>query len=70
MKPDDGYISYIVNPKSGARCSKMAGRRFEEYLVKKGFPLRVALTTSLDDACEFATAERLRTAWKVLINPC
>jgi YegS/Rv2252/BmrU family lipid kinase len=55
MKPDDGYISYIVNPKSGARCSKMAGRRFEEYLVKKGFPLRVALTTSLDDACEFAT---------------
>ncbi|MHC4260108.1 MAG: diacylglycerol/lipid kinase family protein [Planctomycetota bacterium] len=55
MKPDDGYISYIVNPKSGARCSTLAGRRFEEYLVKKGFQVKVALTTSLDDACEFAT---------------
>lgn len=55
MKPDDGYISYIVNPKSGARCSKMAGRRFEEYLVKRGFQVKAAITTSLDDACEFAT---------------
>ncbi|MHC4158104.1 MAG: diacylglycerol/lipid kinase family protein [Planctomycetota bacterium] len=55
MKPDDGYISYIINPKSGARSSKLAGRRFKEYLVKKGFQVRVGLTTSLDDACEFAT---------------
>ncbi|UCF43986.1 MAG: YegS/Rv2252/BmrU family lipid kinase [Planctomycetota bacterium] len=55
MKRDDGYISYIINPKSGARSSRLVGRRFKEHLVKKGFHVRVALTTSLDDACEFAT---------------
>lgn len=55
MKPDDGYIAYIVNPKSGATSSKLTGRQFEEYLVKKGFEVRVSLTTSLDDACEVAT---------------
>ena len=55
MKPDDGYIAYIVNPKSGASSSKLTGRRFQEYLVKKGYEVRVTLTTSLDDARELAT---------------
>ena len=55
MKPDDGYIACIVNPKSGASSSKLTGRQFEEYLIKKGFEVRVSLTTSLDDACELAT---------------
>ena len=55
MKPDDGYISYIVNPKSGASSSKLTGRQFEQYLLKKGFEVRVSATTSLDDACELAT---------------
>jgi YegS/Rv2252/BmrU family lipid kinase len=55
MKPDDGYIAYIVNPKSGASSSKLTGRQFEQYLVKKGFELKVSLTTSLEDACELAT---------------
>jgi YegS/Rv2252/BmrU family lipid kinase len=55
MKPDDGYIAYIVNPKSGASSSKLTGRRFEDYLRNKGFEVRVSLTGSLDDACEFAT---------------
>ncbi|MFZ2145890.1 MAG: YegS/Rv2252/BmrU family lipid kinase [Sedimentisphaerales bacterium] len=55
MKPDDGYIAYIVNPKSGATSSKLTGRRFEQYLVKKGFEVRVSLTTSLENACELAT---------------
>ena len=55
MKPDNGYIAYIVNPKSGATSSKLTGRRFEEYLVKKGFEVRVSLTTSLANACEVAT---------------
>jgi diacylglycerol kinase (ATP) len=55
MKPDDGYIAYIVNPKSGARSSKLTGRRFEDYLVKRGFQVRVSLTTSLENACELAT---------------
>ena len=55
MKPDDGYIAYIVNPKSGASSCKPTGREFEQYLVEKGFKVRVSLTGSLDDACEFAT---------------
>jgi diacylglycerol kinase (ATP) len=55
MKPDDGYIAYIVNPKSGASSSKLTGHRFEQYLVKKGFEVRVNLTTSLEHACEMAT---------------
>jgi len=55
MKPDDGYICYIVNPKSGARGTKPTGRQFEQYLVKKGFEVRVSLTASLADACELAT---------------
>jgi len=55
MKPDDGYIAYIINPKSGASSSKLTGRRFEEYLVKKGFKVKVSLTTSLENACEVAT---------------
>ncbi|UCE99791.1 MAG: YegS/Rv2252/BmrU family lipid kinase [Planctomycetota bacterium] len=55
MKPDDGYIAYIVNPKSGATSTKLSGQMFEQYLVTKGFDVRVKLTTSLDDACEAAT---------------
>jgi len=55
MKPDDGYIAYIVNPKAGATSSRLVGRQFEEYLAKKGFEIRISLTTSLEDACELAT---------------
>jgi diacylglycerol kinase (ATP) len=55
MKPDDGYIAYIVNPKSGATGSKLAGRRFQEYLIQRGYEVRVSLTISLRHACELAT---------------
>jgi YegS/Rv2252/BmrU family lipid kinase len=55
MKPDDGYITYIVNPKSGASSSKLTGRQFQQYLIERGFDVRVSLTTSLDDARELAT---------------
>lgn len=55
VKPDDGYIAYIVNPKAGATSSKLTGRRFEQYLVKEGFEVRASLTNSLDHACELAT---------------
>ncbi len=55
MKPDDGYIASIVNPKSGPTGSKLTGRRFEQYLVKRGFEVRISLTTSLENACELAT---------------
>jgi len=55
MKPDDGYIAYIVNPKAGAGSNKPASRQFWEYLAKRKFDLRRSVTISLDDACEYAT---------------
>jgi diacylglycerol kinase (ATP) len=55
MKPGDGYIAYIINPKAGATSSKVLGRRFERYLVNQGFDVRCSLTTSLRHACELAT---------------
>jgi YegS/Rv2252/BmrU family lipid kinase len=55
MKPDDGYIAYIVNPKSGASSSKLASRRFEQYLIKRGFKVKSGLTASLENACDLAT---------------
>ena len=54
MKPDDGYIAYVVNPKAGATSSKVLGRRFEQYLARKGFQVRSSLTLSLEHACELA----------------
>lgn len=55
MKPDDGYITYILNPKSGATSRKWTGRQFEHYLIKRGFKVRTFLTRSLEHACELAT---------------
>ena len=54
MKPEDGYISYIVNPKSGSSSSKPTGRRFQQYLLEHGFDVRANLTMSLEHACELA----------------
>ncbi len=55
MKPEDGYISYIVNPKSGPSSRKTMGRRFHDYLVEKGFDVRATETKSLGHACDLAT---------------
>jgi len=54
MKPDDGYIAYIINPKSGASSSKLTQRQFKQYLIEKGYKVKVSLTTSLDNARELA----------------
>jgi diacylglycerol kinase (ATP) len=55
MKPDDGYIAYIVNPKSGASSGeKVPGWRFEEYLSSRSFDVRLNLTRSLEHARELA----------------
>ncbi|HPS55386.1 MAG TPA: diacylglycerol kinase family protein, partial [Sedimentisphaerales bacterium] len=54
MKPTDGYIRYIINPKAGATSAKLTGRQFEKYLINHGFEVRTALTTSLEHACELA----------------
>ncbi len=55
MKPTDGYIAYITNPKSGASSRKWISRQFSEYLMAKGFNVRFSQTTSLEHACELAT---------------
>ncbi|MHC4645294.1 MAG: diacylglycerol/lipid kinase family protein [Planctomycetota bacterium] len=55
MKPDDGYVTFIVNPKSGATGSRRACLEFERYVRHMGFDVRVNLTTSLEHACEIAT---------------
>ncbi len=58
MKPSDGYIMYIVNPKSGASSGKFACWRFHRYLTDKGYKTRVRLTRSLAHACELTRAAR------------
>jgi diacylglycerol kinase (ATP) len=55
MNPEDGYIACIVNPKSGASSSKLTGRQFQQYLVGRGFDVRISPTNSLDHARELAT---------------
>ena len=55
IKPEDGYIAFIVNPKSGASHSGIQTRPLEKYLASRGFEVRANLTSSLEDACELAT---------------
>jgi YegS/Rv2252/BmrU family lipid kinase len=54
MKPSDGYIAYVVNPRAGATSSKLTGWRFRGYLVGRGFEVRVSLTSSLEHARQLA----------------
>lgn len=55
MNPNDGYIQYIVNPKSGASSANQIAGQFKDYLVENGYDVRVVLTESLTHACELAT---------------
>lgn len=55
MKPQDGYIQYIINPKSGASSGKWLVSQFKDYLIEKGYDIRVSFTESLEHACELAT---------------
>jgi len=55
MKADEGYIAYIVNPKSGASSGKRLVGQFKEYLRAAGFEVRTSFTKSLADAHELAT---------------
>ena len=54
ISPNDGYIAYIVNPKSGASSGKVMVRQFKDYLVDRGFDVHTIFTTSLAHACESA----------------
>ncbi|HEX40671.1 MAG TPA: diacylglycerol kinase family lipid kinase [Phycisphaerales bacterium] len=55
MKPGDGYICFIVNPKSGAGSTRPLGRQFRQYLAARGFDIHAHVTRSLEHACELAT---------------
>jgi len=55
MRPSDGYITYIINPKSGASSRKLACRQFQRYLVSHGYDVRAYSTVSLEHARELAT---------------
>jgi len=55
MKPEDGYICCIVNPKAGSTSRNILSRKFEGYLEKIGFDIRIKITASLEHACELAT---------------
>ncbi len=54
MHKDDGYISYIINPKAGASSGKHMVAKFNDYLRKKGYDVRTGFTISLDHAREMA----------------
>src|SRR3990167_1904547 len=54
MNPQTGYISLIINPKSGARSEKALANRFIEYLERKNFKLQIHYTQYLNHAQELA----------------
>jgi diacylglycerol kinase (ATP) len=66
MNPSDGYILYIVNPKSGASSGKLACRGLCRYWVQKRFDVHMRLTNSLDHAGQLA-AEAVRDAGCMLV---
>jgi YegS/Rv2252/BmrU family lipid kinase len=54
MKPEDGYIFYIINPKAGASGLKTTSRKFVSYLSSKGFKVQILTTSCLRDGFEFS----------------
>ena len=54
MKPEDGYIACIINPKAGAGGKKGIVHKFTSYLTAKGYTIRTMFTGSLNDAWDFA----------------
>jgi len=54
MKPEDGYIAFIVNPMAGSSSNKPIGRRFAAYLRDRGFDVRTNPTMYMEHAAELA----------------
>jgi diacylglycerol kinase (ATP) len=68
MKPDDGYIAYIINPKSGSSSGERTpGWRFEEYLLDRGYKVVTNITRSLEHACELATTAAQEADCKMVV---
>jgi diacylglycerol kinase (ATP) len=70
MKPEDGYIFYIINPKAGASGLKMTSRQFINYLLSKGFRVQILTTSCLRDGFEFSrsAAENRDCAMVVVVG--
>jgi len=47
---ENSYITYIVNPKSGASSTTLLAHKFKDFLEEKGWRVEVRLTKSLEDA--------------------
>ena len=60
MNPQDGTIQYIVNPMSGASSGKWLVSQFKDYLIERGFDVRVVFTKSLEHAAELSAAAATR----------
>jgi len=56
MNPEDGYVAFFVNPKSGASSAKRMVHQFRDYLNSKGFDVRVSFTKSLSHATQLAAS--------------
>ncbi len=54
MKPQDGSICFIVNPKSGASSNKRLANGFRAYLEQHGYDIRLEYTDSLEHGCQLA----------------
>ena len=67
MKPEDGFISYIVNPKSGPGSNRKCEERFRNYLAEHKFDVRIKQTTSLEHACEMANGAAVDYDCKLVI---
>ncbi len=55
MDVSNGYIAYIVNPKSGASSSKRLVSEFKDYLISRNAEVRVLFTESLAHARQLAS---------------
>lgn len=66
MNPKNGYITYIINPKSGASSDKRLVSGFRQYLAHRGFEIRQIMTESLEHANTAAAAAAVDTACQLV----
>ncbi len=51
---ENGYIAYIVNPKSGASSTTLLAHQFKDFLEEENWRVELYLTKSLNDAQRIA----------------
>jgi YegS/Rv2252/BmrU family lipid kinase len=68
MIPKEGYIFFIVNPKSGATSSKVLVNHFKRYLLDNGYEIKLTYTKSLKHARELALEEATKYDCKLVVG--